>query len=206
MKVKSLWVGFLAVVVWVSVSSAAIFIEVGHHTLMPDQPGQVVDILVTGAEAVQGLNLYVQLGDGGLINGGVDDAPIITNVDVVGAGTVFNESNTGQVDALSSGKLWGVSVTTDRSTKPTVNAAGVLAHLTFDTTGAALGQTIPLILTGVAASQFPPTGIDTDFAGVLATIQNGSITIPIPEPVTAVVVLAGSAAFALIRRRPLCLN
>ena len=58
-------------------------IVVGDHTLLPDTAGQQIEIFVTGDEQVQGLNFYIQVGDGGVPAGGSDVGPTIQDVDIL---------------------------------------------------------------------------------------------------------------------------
>ena len=122
-------------------------------------------------------NFYIQVGDGGSANGGSDTIPVITNIDIVGPGTIFNESNTGQTNTFTSDLLWAISTTTDASVAGQLVADGLLAYVTFDTTGTILGESWSLMLTGVATGIFGDPGVDTSFAGVPANITNGTISI-----------------------------
>ena len=164
------------------------------------QPGttKTFSISVTGGGSVQGLDLYIQIGDGGTANSGSGTKPIITGVDIVGAGTMFNASNTGQTNAFTSDLLWAVSTTTDTNVADYLDASGVLAYVTIDTTGTAIGESYPLLLSGVAKGAFGEPGVDTDFASVPAAITNGQINI-VPEPAT--LSLLGLAALGIIARR-----
>ena len=60
----------------------------------PNMPGQQVPILVSGSDAVSGVDFFVQVGDGGATVGGDDTGPTITQVDLV-SGTIFAANNTG---------------------------------------------------------------------------------------------------------------
>ena len=167
--------GIVAVMVSAGIVQAVPTIEVGTHHLLPDTPGQKIDICVSGGDPVQGLNFNVQVGDGAAANGGVDIGPIITEADVV-TGTIFDGNNTGQTDLVSMGLIVFRVVTTASGT---VAADGLLATLTVDTTRITSGW-FDLSLTNVAEKAFPP-GVDTDFAGVPADITNGTIEI-VPRP------------------------
>jgi hypothetical protein len=182
------WFGVILIVAAAEIASAEPVIDVGEHLLLPDAT-QTIAIYSSGDETVQGLNFYVQIGDGGEDNGGTDTKPIITTVDIVGSGTLFQGNNTGQ-STIGSKLLWAASTTTDAGT---VSDNGLLAYVTIDTTGTKLGDVYALSLTGTGAGIFGDPGLDTDFAGIAATITNGSIRI-VPEP-GAFVLLGGLLAF-----------
>jgi hypothetical protein len=151
-------------------------ITVGTHQVLAGTPGQRVPITVSGGDPVAGVNLLVQTGDGGVALGGnAHSAPRIQDVDVTGTGTVFASNNNGHAyDDPPTDQLWQVHTATAAGT---VAAAGVLAYVTVDTTGFVAGGSYPLLLGGIAGD---PT-LNSDFAGVLATVQNGQIVL-VPEP------------------------
>lgn len=158
-------------------------INVGGHDLLSGGSPQTFALYASGDVAVQGLNFYIQIGDGGAANGGSGTKPIITNVDIVGPArssigpaTLFDGNNTGQFDISTTDLLWAVSTTTNSGTVATSDTR-TLAFVTIDTAGTAVGETYPLLLSGVGG------GVDTDFAGIGANITNGSIRI-VPEPST----------------------
>ncbi len=170
---------------------------VGDHFFQPDEIGTIA-LLVSGDVAVEGLNFYIQIDDGGAINGGSGTKPKIMDVDIVGPArsglgpaTLFFGNNTGQTNTLTSDLLWAADVTTASGT---VNTAGTLAFVTIDTAGTAPGEIYPLLLKETAAGIFGAPGVDTDFAGIPANITNGSIRI-IPEPST--ILLLGSLLMLL---------
>jgi hypothetical protein len=134
-------------------------------------------ITVTCGDAVKGIDFYVQSGNGGAENGFPSDtAPIITGVDIIGPGTLFNASNTGaNLQSLGS-RMWYSSTTTDVNVAPTLSATGTLAKVTIDATGAA-GGVYPLHLKGVAASIYQPNGVDTEFPLVTTTVNDGRIAV-----------------------------
>jgi hypothetical protein len=148
----------------VSIASAAA-INAGMHTLAPNMPGQQVQIQVTGGEAVSGIDLFVQVGDGGTTVGGDDTGPKITNLDLV-TGTIFASNHT-DVFTDPAPLIWGATTTT---TTGTVAASGLLATLTIDTTGITTGQ-FDLILN-------PPATGPTAFADAAVTnLTNGLLQI-----------------------------
>jgi hypothetical protein len=135
-------------------------------------PGQQVPVLVSGNDAVSGIDFFVQVGDGGATVGGDDTGPRITQVDLV-SGTIFAGNNTGAfLDPAP--LIWRATTTTAGGS---VSASGVLATLTIDTTGMFVGQ-FNLILN-------PPSTGPTAFAdaGVTTNLINGSLSIgDVPLP------------------------
>ena len=112
-------------------------IVVGNHTLLPNTPHQEVDILVSSsgvATAVQGVDLNAQIGDGGPQAGGTDVGPALT-ADLIGAGTLFHDNNTGDVAAgsLPMGYYHETTTASDTVTIPTSDV--LLVRLFIDTTG-----------------------------------------------------------------------
>ena len=178
-------IGLAVVACAASGALATPIIDVGVIDIGPDEI-HTFGISVSGGDQVQGLDFYIQIGDGGDANGGTDTKPIITDVDIVGAGTMLSDSNTGQTNTFTSVTLWAVSATTDPNVADEVDAAGLLAYVTVDTTGTAVGESYPLLLKGVASGIFGGQGIDTDFAGVGAGITNGTINI-ISATITTVI-------------------
>jgi hypothetical protein len=146
--------------------ASAAAINAGMHTLQPNMPGQQVQIQVTGGEAVSGIDLFVQVGDGGTTVGGDDTGPKITNLDLV-TGTIFAANHT-DVFTDPAPLIWGATTTTNTGT---VAASGVLATLTIDTTGITTGQ-FDLILnpSATGATAFADAGITTN-------LTNGSLQI-----------------------------
>jgi hypothetical protein len=149
--------------------TVAATIDAGTHLLAPNTPGQQVPILVTGGEPISGIDLFVQIGDGGAVVGGDDTGPIITNLDLV-TGAIFATNNSG-VFTDPTPLIWGATTTT---TSGTVSASGVLATLTIDTTGILTGQ-FDLILN-------PPSTGPTAFAdsSVATMLVNGRLQIGTP--------------------------
>jgi hypothetical protein len=96
-----------AIVLWAAAPLwAAPVINGGTHNLPPNAVTRVA-ITVSGAPAdqVAALNFYVQIGDGGMANRGLnesqqevwgtDTAPTIRSLDIIGPGTVFYANNAG---------------------------------------------------------------------------------------------------------------
>jgi hypothetical protein len=155
-----------------SAPARAAAVNAGTHVLALNTPGQQVPILVSGSDAVSGIDLFVQVGDGGATVGGDDTGPRITQVDLV-SGTIFAGNNTG-VFVDPAPLIWGATTTTASGL---VSANGVLATLTIDTTGIFVGQ-FDLILN-------PPSTGPTAFAdaGITTSLVNGSLSIgDLPPP------------------------
>ncbi len=145
----------------------------GPRTLLPNTPGQLVNIYVTGGALVEGLNFNVQIGDGfPSVDGSSVDGPNITGVDLLGtSGTpaVFFGANT--PTSFQWDQVWAMNTTTQGSA--TVPASGLLATLTVSTVGWSSGE---WSLALGNTSQGP-----TDFAGIDAQITDGTLTV-VPEP------------------------
>lgn len=168
-------------------------IVVGHHELLPNTANQTIEISVSGGDAVQGLGLYVQVGDGGPDLTGSDEGPNITEIDAL-TGTIFDGNNTGQFLLGSFDLFRAVSVTTGDGS---VGADGLLATITFDTRDIDSGSW-PLLLGSTAVAR-------SDFAGIPIEITEGSITV-VPEPATVVMMVQAAAfcvflAFCRVKRR-----
>jgi hypothetical protein len=189
------WIGLGALALAAQVAWATPVINVDQNTLQPNQQHQTVDIYVSGGDAVAGLNLYVQLGNG------TDSlaAPTIETIDITSAGLVFSGNNTGARLLDSYPHEVGVLTTTFSGT---VAASGKLATIYIDTTGYSSG-TWDLIL-----GEYTAQGIDdfdkraSDFGGTPISIADGSITVSVPEPTSGMLLLgAGIGAVAARRRR-----
>ena len=155
---------------------------------------------VVGGDAIQGLNLVFQIGDGGAIIGGKDTKPIISSIDLI-TGTIFEGNNTGQTVVFGDpGLIQSHSITTSTGT---VSANGVLATVTLDGRSLTLADAGTTVSYGLASPGFATT----DFAGIPATLEgtNGTlsnITITaIPEPSSIFVIGLVGAATVITRRR-----
>lgn len=168
-------------------------INVGNHDLLPGTAGQTVEIFVTGGDAIEGLNLNVQIGDG-LVNAG----PTIQAVDII-TSTIFADNNEfGQLDGLADPQIFATSVLTHFGTS--VNADGLLATITLDTTGVSAG-TYDLNLTGTLNGDTNLIGFGTGGSPTPSTITSGQITV-VPEPTSALLLTAGGLMLTARRRRP----
>jgi hypothetical protein len=143
-------------------------VTAGQHFLAPNAPNQFISIQVTGGEAVSGVDLFLQVGDGGTAAGGDDVGPTITAMDFGGIG-IFAANNTG-VFMDSTPLLWGATTTTNPGT--TVPANGRLVILAVSTAGITSGR-YDLVLN-------PPSTGPTLFPGVTTTLVSGWIQIGSP--------------------------
>ena len=175
-----------------SLVSAQPSIEVGSHDLLPNTPGQTIEVFVTGGQAVETVNLNAQIADG--FN---TDGPIIQSVDLVTA-TIFAPPNNdgGQFDSLNLPQIVGSTVVTPLST--TVDADGLLATITVDTTGV-FGGTYDLSLTGTRNGD-TNFGFDSGDNLIEPVVTNGQISI-VPEPASALILAAGGGLLLARRRR-----
>ena len=135
-------------------------IEIGDFLLSPDTAAQEIQIVVSGGDSVSGLNFYIQI-DGGLGT----DSPIFTGLDIVGAPSIFYNSNNGQYGDL----LYPQIALASTDSPATVTADGPIGVVTLDATGWTSG-TWHLIMSDTLNGP-------TDFAGTAATITDGTITV-----------------------------
>ncbi len=207
---------FLALIMVGIVSAAAVAsptIIGGTWDLQP-APGQVIQILVTGepgdpifdpstfehlggGDAFSGANLQMTVSDGSA-------GPVITGVDLIGVGTLFNGNNTGQGTNIDTPRQSSTYTTTSSGY---VGPNGVLAFVTFDATGLAPGSSfvldlsIPELFQTSDLPPFAPVGFGVNSASDVI-VQNGTLNI-VPEPSSVVMGLFAAAGLGavLIRRR-----
>jgi len=153
---------------------AELTIDIGHHVLRPNTPDQVIPIRVTGGQPVQGVVFNIQLTDGYPdVPGSSIDGPNITAVDLVGPGTVFGQvANTGHNFVETREQIWVVGTATSNGA---VDADGVLAYVTIDTTGR-FGEDGPweVKLTGTFNGD---TSFQSLSGRLVASVVDGSIEI-----------------------------
>jgi hypothetical protein len=154
-------------------------IEAGDHLLRANTAGQTISILVSGEHDISGLNLFVQVGDGGpeLVDFGLPAGtigPRITAVDLK-TGTIFAGVDDAQIDPPGSLPQVISSTISLAGDPAAVEAEGTLATLTIDTTGLFEGEW-DLLLSGVLRDLFGGP-FETDFAGEPAIIDNGRLRI-----------------------------
>lgn len=174
---------WLAIVISVTDDLFAAQIDVGQHTLRANQADQWVSVLVTGGDAVSGLDLFAQVGDGGpeLTAFGLPAGkagPRISAAELV-QGTIFQGVSDLPVNVsspqLPQTAFYSLALI---GSKPTVTAQGTLVRLRLDTTGFYGGQWDLRLLDVLPYATFGGPH-QTNFAGATAIINNGSITIPI---------------------------
>ena len=178
----------------VTTASATPIIDVGNHDLIANQANQAIEIYVTGGDSVTGFTLQAQIGDGD----GANPEPVFSSISFAGAiwgdGTGVGAGNDAYTildpDPISGVEMLAQPSLAFNTTGVSRSANGLVVTLLIDTTGFSSG-TYDLKLAGSVL------GEDSDFAGVAATITNGSITIP--EPATLSLLALGG--LALIRRR-----
>jgi hypothetical protein len=184
--------------------ASAALITVGDWSLDENTPEQQLQFIVSGGDAVQGVEFFLQVADGGPEAGGSIDGPAITGVDIF-TGTIFDGNNTGEAGAGSLVPQFWQSGTTVES--GTVSAQGLLATVTISTEG--FFRTDPvytwdLLMKGTLMG-------DSTFPGVDTVVENGSITLKggssvVPEPSTLTVWslmgLTGALLVARRRKRP----
>ena len=154
-------------------------ITVGNNVLLPNRPGQTVQLFATGGQQVPGLDLFAWIAGGGTANGGTA-GPVITNVNLT-TGTIFSSNNGGQrnITATPTQAYSGYVITNSG----TVAANGLIATPTIDTTGFNGGGIYPLKLNnsgGTAGTFSTDFGADANFDPIPATITNGNLIVLYP--------------------------
>ncbi len=177
-------------------------INVGTVELWENMPNQSWQFFVSGGEQVGGLEFDIQVGDGGAANGGTDVGPTITSVNLLN-GSIFDVPayDPFQYTQESQPLLFQKSVTFFEI--ETVPATGLIATVTFDTTGIFAGTEMPLLLSGVK-NQFNTHFTDVNGTDMATVVTNGTIVInAIPEPASLIHVSALALIGAVIfwRRR-----
>lgn len=184
----------------------ALFIDVGNFPVLPDTPGQVLDLYVvnTGPDpvSVAGLSFNVQINDsgpgdrGGL--GGIP-GPSITKVDIL-TDTLFGANNTGQVNGQGALQFANARTTTSSGTVSIgVGNPILLGRIEIDTTGFFSPETWELRLgnTVNGPSRFFLWGGDA----LIPMITDGMIT-AVPEPGWAATTFSlGALIYAATRAR-----
>ena len=153
-------------------------IIVGTHLLKPNLAGQSLPVYVTGGQLVSGVNLFVQIGDGGpeLSDLGLPpgvDGPAVTGIDLKN-GTLFQNVVDPPFVELTVPQVAFAAIAITAPNEQ-VTANGLLATLTVDTTGLfggvfalQLDQVLPMLGDGPFA---------TDFGGLPIHITNGSLEV-----------------------------
>ena len=153
-----------------SVAFATPTVVVGNRVLAPGLAGQPVQLSVTGGDAVQGVDFNAEVADGGPTGGGTISGPHITGVNLI-SGTIFASNNSGQQDITTLAQVYAGGIATSNGT---VAANGLLATMTFDTTGFTTPNTaFALRLKGFSSGIFSG---DSDFGDSSGNILPGNIT------------------------------
>ena len=198
----------IAVAVCLSVSSAVslgAMLNVGTVVLRENEANQMVQFFVSGAgQQTPGMNFSIQVADGGPevadLDLGTDefpgliDGPAITALDIL-TGTIFGANNTGQRDGgLPVGTLPQLAVANTTTTSGFIEPDGLLASVTFDTTGFFIAdEPWDLIISRTLSGEtIFPFGDELE-------ISDGKIVLP--EPTTCLLLLPGSAWLLTRRRR-----
>ena len=152
----------------------AAVITVGDHGLLPNLPGQVIQISVSGEqdEFVNTLVFYLQVADGGpegvpYGGPGLIDGPRIQDVDIL-SGTIFKDDNVGD---YGGGPLIPQFWDSQTFSFGSVVANGLLATVTIDTTGFSASDSWALKMKGTLSGDSALSGPS------VVEIENGFITI-----------------------------
>jgi hypothetical protein len=171
-----------AAILFFAVITGAFCAEVrfGNIALRPNSIINV-PVLVTGGQLVTGVDFAIQVGDGGFANGGTSTKPVILALDTTGPNTVFVSSNLGSDPTSNGGLMWIDALLTNPAVSAQVTAAGVLAWVTFDTTGTFLNDGYAIRLNHVSASDLSTAFVNPT---VTTTIVNGNIYIKNSDTMT----------------------
>jgi hypothetical protein len=182
-------------------TQATVTISVGNHLLLPNTPGQVIDIIVSSdGEGLNAMDMYLD------VNGGIGPAPLITGFNLQFAPTVWAaQPNTPSVYGAPYEPPPGTLVFSSgvflNSLAVNVSGNGIVAQIEFDTTGL-LGGVFPVRLQN---DDWGPTVLATNTGPLDPVLVNGSVVIGIPEPGSMVLGLLAVAALGIVasRSRPL---
>ncbi len=163
--------------------AAAATISAGNHVLLPNQAGQRIEIRVTGGDQVAGVDLFMQVGDGGrsLAQFGLPPGrpgPAIRSVEMK-KDTIFKDVSDLPV-SLSDPRVPQVHVSTLALVGGAKNvvADGRLAEVEVDTTGFYGGQW-SLRLSDVLPFDVFAGPFDTTLIGAATDLVAGKLTIPV---------------------------
>ena len=183
--------------------SGPLFVEVGTHQLMPNEPGQWVTLTARNESAspvvLAGLNFNVQIADSGPVREGgfgLIDGPNITQVDLV-TGTLFAGTHTGTTPAAGNvpqAGLWTVTTLTGTlSLAP--GQVVTLARVEIDTGGFQSQESWTLSLTAGAPGGLQSTTsfvrlVDGGLVDAVDVRFNpGLVVVPEPRSVAGVAAL-----------------
>lgn len=167
-------------------------IDVGTILLQPNKSNQMVQVFVTGGDAVSTFNLRAQIGDG------VNPSPIFQSVSFTGGmWDAYANTVTGEVPAgYEQYAQYSVALNAANQTVP---ASGLLATLIIDTTGFTTDAYYPLKLSGADLIKDDSNFATAGGADLAADITNGLIHVVVPEPGS--LSLLAVAVLVLGRRR-----
>jgi len=179
--------------------------EVGVQYLLPNQAGQTVDFFIANTDSapvvVGGLDIFLQVADGGPSAGGVIAGPSISNVNLL-TGPLWTAANAQQgSDERNTPQrhFSAVMINSIEPPFPTLAASSStrVGQATIDTTGFSQG-TWDLSL----QSEYSQSGLSGPKGEIIGlTLGNGTIAI-VPEPgELALLVGGGGLLFALLRKR-----
>jgi hypothetical protein len=183
-------------------ASAAPVISIGTQYLSNTDVDQRIPIMVSSAtnDRIEAIYLAVQIGDGGVLNGGVNTIPRITDLDIIGPGTIFNASNMGSNPQYLGNQPHLIALDETVTLSGDLEANGILAWLTLNAYGATLGSSYKISLQNVGANiQNGPWATDLITTSVSFAPNDGWITI-VPEPSTGIMLIIASMV-CLCRRR-----
>jgi len=186
--------GFCLALALATVSQAAT-IDIGNHVLLPNTPNQQIQIFGSGGEALQGVELGLELG----MSGG--EGPTITGIVINGPGTLFgtNTSDPNIASLPGNPRFWTADLVTLSGTVPLTSNLP-LAIVTIDTSGiSAGGSNKNFILNASPPANMSRYLSNDGGSSELFPVGNttGNLTIrAVPEPST--MVLAGLAGLALV--------
>lgn len=171
-------------------AKADVAVSVGDLVLSANQANQVRQFYFTGSGSIDAFEFDIQIGDGGAELGGTSMGPRITAIDLK-TGTFASGGAQANVVSFP----LACQSTVDMSSPVSVSG-GLLATVTFDTTGMLIASTQPLLLSGVAGSY--STRFLNGVTPVGSTITNGTISVVVPEP--ASLGILSLAAVAMLGR------
>ncbi|MEX2114046.1 MAG: PEP-CTERM sorting domain-containing protein [Pirellulales bacterium] len=182
-----------------ALARAEVIVTAGNHQLLPDTPSQTITILIT-ATADEAAHLMDFTAG---IAGGIGPAPIITAMDINGAGTLFDTSlNTSMVFHFGPGfeppgleVLQRVEFDEDALNVP-IGVNQLLATLTIDTSGFTAGAWALNLL----HTNFDDLFLASTAGEIPVTLVPGSITI-VPEPAALALACMALAAVVAVGAR-----
>ena len=187
---------------------AALVVDLGTVELLADTPGQTVPLVVSGGDAMSGLELLVVVEDGGPALQAFDPSrsgdvgPAITGIDTL-SGTIFDGVATDITPAAEPQfpQFQQRFVAVD-DPPGSVGADGVFAYVTFDTTTFTAGQSFSWTLQDeLFSTRFIDASSPTGEAVPLTLIDGVLNIVPIPEPGSFGTVAVAAAALLGRRRR-----